>query len=154
MIIGCLFAAVCIGVIMVMHRSEGRMARITCDGVEVAVIAFGESETGQGEKFYLIRNVESGAVTEVFDVYPALPDEGNFNLLSVTDGKVRMEAADCRDQICVRHRPVSDSGESIICLPHRFVVEITDHAEGSAGNAEPVRDIQEDTEVILDGVVE
>jgi hypothetical protein len=36
-----------------------------------------------------------------------------------------MEAADCRDQICVHHIPISGSGESIICLPHKLVVTVT-----------------------------
>lgn len=135
LIIGCLFTAVCLGLFFLLHRDEGRMARITCDGVEAAVILFRDTEPG--EQFYLIRNTGKDVVTEVFDAYPVLPEEGNYNLLSVEDGKVCMAASDCRDQICVRHRPVSGSGESIICLPHRLVVEITG-----------------DTEVILDGVVE
>lgn len=48
----------------------------------------------------------------------------DFNLLAVSDACVRMEAADCRDQICVHHIPIAGGGESIICLPHKLVVEI------------------------------
>ena len=93
-----------------------------------------------------------------------IPDEGAFNLFSVTDGVVRMEAADCRDQICVRHRAVSAVGESIICLPHKLVVEITTaetHLRGTGkeqtgqGNFEDRKDNSQDsTEEALDGVVE
>ena len=35
-----------------------------------------------------------------------------------------MEWADCPDQICVNHRPVSRNGESIICLPNEVVVSV------------------------------
>lgn len=49
---------------------------------------------------------------------------GQTNTLVVEQGKVRMKEADCPDQICVKHRPVSRTGESIVCLPNRIVVEI------------------------------
>ena len=42
----------------------------------------------------------------------------------IKDGKVRMEDADCPDQICVNHRAISRDGESIICLPNQTVVTI------------------------------
>jgi len=35
-----------------------------------------------------------------------------------------MLEADCRDGICVDHTPISLNGETIICLPHRLVIEI------------------------------
>ena len=37
---------------------------------------------------------------------------------------VRMESSDCHNQVCVNHKPISRSGESIICLPHKVVVQI------------------------------
>lgn len=155
LIVGCLLASVFISVFFVLNRSAGKMANISCDGVEVAVIAFGESEFERGEKFYLIRSTRTDVTIEVFDEYPVLPEEENFNLLSVADGEVSIAAADCRDQICVRHRPVSDDGESIICLPHRFVVEISSEAEGSKNNAEATQNQQDrNREDTLDGVVE
>ena len=93
-----------------------------------------------------------------------IPDEGAFNLFSVTDGVVRMEAADCRDQICVRHRAVSAVGESIICLPHKLVVEITTgeaHLRGTEKEQTGQRNLgdrkdnsQDSAEETLDGVVE
>ena len=38
------------------------------------------------------------------------------NRLVISGGSAVMEWADCPDQICVDHRPVSSGGESIICL--------------------------------------
>ena len=35
-----------------------------------------------------------------------------------------MESSDCHNQVCVNHKPISRSGESIICLPHKVVVQI------------------------------
>ncbi len=50
--------------------------------------------------------------------------EDCYNILKIKDGKAKMISADCPDQICVKHRPVSLKGETIICLPHKVVVEI------------------------------
>lgn len=49
---------------------------------------------------------------------------GGTNRLVIEDGTARMEWADCPDQICVNHRPVSRNGESIICLPNEVVVSV------------------------------
>lgn len=48
--------------------------------------------------------------------------EGNTAVIE--SGTVRMRWADCKNQICVRHPAISKKGETIICLPHRIVVEI------------------------------
>ncbi len=57
--------------------------------------------------------------------------EGFFNVLKIEEGKAEITAADCPDLICVKHRPVCRAGETIICLPHRVVVEIITSREGS-----------------------
>ena len=56
---------------------------------------------------------------------PDLPSCVSYNLLYTSAKEVQMVAADCRDQICVHHRPITGSGENIICLPHRLVAELT-----------------------------
>ena len=51
-------------------------------------------------------------------------DVNDKNKVLIRDRKVRMEDADCPDQICVNHRAISRDGESIICLPNQTVVTI------------------------------
>lgn len=51
------------------------------------------------------------------------------NKIVIKNGLVVIEEATCRDQICVLHRPVSFNGETIVCLPHRLVVEIHSRTE-------------------------
>lgn len=46
------------------------------------------------------------------------------NTLVIKDGAADMISADCPDQICVKHSPISRAGESIICLPNKVVVTI------------------------------
>ena len=54
-------------------------------------------------------------------------EDGEFqNEISITDGKVTVTSANCRDLVCVKHHAIEKEGESIICLPHKLVVAITD----------------------------
>ncbi len=46
------------------------------------------------------------------------------NTLLIKGGKADMIVADCPDQVCVKHTPVSKVGETIICLPNKVVITI------------------------------
>ena len=46
------------------------------------------------------------------------------NLLHIENGSAWLEDADCPDQICVNTGKIKYAGQSIICLPHKVVVEI------------------------------
>ncbi|OJU08502.1 MAG: hypothetical protein BGN88_14900 [Clostridiales bacterium 43-6] len=54
---------------------------------------------------------------------------GRTNTLVIKDGYAFMESADCNDQICVHHRKISRTDESIICLPNKVVVTIVNAKE-------------------------
>lgn len=61
-----------------------------------------------------------------------IPDKQNAtNIIRIQDGKVKMEEADCPDQICVSHRAIQFNNESIVCLPHQVVVEIQNKDDSS-----------------------
>lgn len=47
-----------------------------------------------------------------------------YNLLLIGESEVRVTDADCPDQLCIRQRAISRKGESIICLPHKLVIQI------------------------------
>lgn len=49
------------------------------------------------------------------------------NRIVIKNHSVFMEYADCPDQYCVKHKPVSNANETIVCLPHKLVVEV--HSE-------------------------
>ena len=55
--------------------------------------------------------------------------EENYNLLFINNGKASISDADCPDGLCVRSRSISRNGESIICLPHKLVIEIESKEE-------------------------
>jgi len=47
------------------------------------------------------------------------------NRLIIRDNKAFIVEADCPDQLCVRQGAISHTGETLVCLPHRLVVEIS-----------------------------
>ncbi len=53
----------------------------------------------------------------------------NYNTLVIENGKARISSADCPDGICVETRAVSYVGETIVCLPHKVVVEVIGDTE-------------------------
>ncbi|EOT30378.1 NusG domain II-containing protein [Enterococcus saccharolyticus] len=57
-------------------------------------------------------------------------DDGDFNLIEIQGDRIRIKEADCGDQICVRRGWASKNGETIVCLPHKLVIEIQT-ADGS-----------------------
>ena len=130
LIIVCLLTAALLGVFFVVQRETGSEVRILYDGIELKRVALystlKDSGTGTGSQYFLITYRDDVVGVETFGSRPEpkLAEETSYNLISVTGGMVVVEAADCKDQICVRHKPVSSKGESIICLPHRLVVEI------------------------------
>lgn len=84
-----------------------------------------------------------GNVTQTYSLYEnrtvdiVTGDNNEFmNTLVIEDGKAYMSDADCPDKICKEHRPISYSGETIVCLPHRIVIEIT--AENSVPDLDAV----------------
>ncbi|MBQ2815231.1 MAG: NusG domain II-containing protein [Clostridia bacterium] len=50
----------------------------------------------------------------------------NTNTLVIKDCKAYIKSATCPDKICVGHRPISKDGETIVCLPHKIVISVTE----------------------------
>ena len=46
------------------------------------------------------------------------------NTLVIEGGKAHIEDADCPDHYCEDQGKVSKTGETIVCLPHKLVVEV------------------------------
>lgn len=50
------------------------------------------------------------------------------NILQISGGKVWLTDADCPDKICVNTGKIQHPGQSIICLPHKVVIEIKEES--------------------------
>lgn len=67
-------------------------------------------------------------------IYTVKSEDGE-NTFEIKDGVVEVTEADCRDGICVNHAPVCLDGETIICLPHKLVIEIVGGEKGTLDGA-------------------
>lgn len=59
-----------------------------------------------------------------------IENEYGFNRIVIENNMVSITEADCHNEECVNSKSISKVGESIICLPHRLVVEICGNKEG------------------------
>lgn len=81
-------------------KEAGSVAIITVDGEEYGRYALNQEER-------IVLDTEQG-----------------HNVLVVSGEGIYMEEADCPDQICVHQGEIRMELETIVCLPHRIVVEI------------------------------
>lgn len=58
--------------------------------------------------------------------------DGSTNLLIIEDGKAYVGEASCPDGLCVSQGKVSKNGQSIVCLPNRVVVEVSDDKQSDS----------------------
>lgn len=163
LIIACLFAAFLAGFFLIVYRRVGNTISISRDGVELYIIDLEDIHSDKNTQYYLICYEEgqdgyTGQDVHImhFEQYPEVPAGQRYNLFSVTNGTVTMEAADCKDQICVRHIPISSDRESIICLPNKLVIEMNGSAASRMTESDEMdrNGMPEDgTDEPLDGVV-
>ena len=96
---------ICLAFIILIRNFTSSVAVIYQDGVEIA-------------------QIDLSRVTESYTI----PLEGNVIL--VEPGAIRMQSANCPDQICVHQGVLRDAGR-IVCLPNRVLIEMK-HAKNEA----------------------
>ncbi|MEJ67886.1 hypothetical protein EDI36_13575 [Listeria monocytogenes] len=70
--------------------------------------------------------------TESFDVKQ--PD-GHTNTIEVSGEEIRINKANCNDQVCVRTGAIDKQGDTVVCLPHKLVIEVK-ASDGSSGDSD------------------
>ena len=146
--------AVFLGIFFITNRRSGSIVTISHDGMELYRIDM--EDVSVYPHYYLIEYRENGQDIHIMhsEQYLDLPEAQHYNLLSVVDGSVSMEAADCRDQICVQHIPFKNDRESIICLPNKLVIEIrsrNDFKMQQPGSPDPDGKSEDESNESLDG---
>lgn len=96
------------GICHAITRTEGNTVVVTVDG-----------------EIYETYSLEKNQTVTVKTKY-------GTNTFTIKDGKVSMKEADCPDKTCTEHYAVGNANESIICLPHKFVIEIQGEKEESS----------------------
>ncbi|MFR6291662.1 MAG: NusG domain II-containing protein [Peptococcaceae bacterium] len=79
--------------------------------------------------------IQDGVILHTFDLSDTedtvfqVESPYGVNEIQVQDGTIRTLSADCPDQTCVRMGALSPTGLPIVCLPHRLVIQYTEHTE-------------------------
>lgn len=84
-------------------------------------------------KIYGTYSLEKNQVIEI--------EEGSFyNKIRVEDGKAYMEEANCPDGYCEEQGKISRHTQTIVCLPHKLVVEVLEADNDTKANEEEIPD--------------
>lgn len=57
------------------------------------------------------------------------PSKGQYNIIEIKKGRIRNKEDNSPDQIAVRTGWISEVGQTAICIPHDFVIEIITNGE-------------------------
>lgn len=71
-----------------------------------------------------VDGIEYGRYPLNADLEVVISTEHGENTLVIKDGEADVASADCPDKTCVRARSAVNSGEMIVCLPHKVMVKI------------------------------
>lgn len=96
-----------IAVILLLSGHKGSTVQVRVDGEVIETFSLSEDRT------YEITGIDGGK-----------------NILIIENGEAWMDDADCPDKLCVNMGKISKSGQSVVCLPHKVVVEISDDQGG------------------------
>ncbi len=84
----------------VFFKTDGKTVEITVDGENFGVYQLDKDQTIE------------------------VKSDFGVNIVEIKDGRVRVTEADCPDKYCVSHVPVENHGETVVCLPHKMIVEV------------------------------
>lgn len=98
--------------------------------VAVLLVSLFVYKATRSEGKYVIVS-KDGKITDSYSLYndktvTLKSVDNKTNTLVIKDGKAYIKSADCPDKICVSHSEISKVGESIVCLPHKIVVYISE----------------------------
>lgn len=58
------------------------------------------------------------------DTEERVETEYGMNIIAIKDGYADCIDADCKDKLCVSQKKINKVNQTIVCLPHKLVVEI------------------------------
>ena len=65
-------------------------------------------------------------------------DNGHTNHITIKDGMVSMAYSTCKNQVCVNAGAISETRDSIVCLPNKVMIEIQGTAKNEGGDVDVI----------------
>ena len=108
----------------------------------VALIIYAFLYLSSSEGDIVIVKVDGTVVKELplnqDDEFTVSGFQGGINSIIIRNGSVLASDADCPDKLCVKTGKINRAGETIVCLPHRVVVEIKSNSVSDNDNIDSV----------------
>ena len=64
--------------------------------------------------------------------------DGHTNHITIKDGMVSMAYSTCKNQVCVNAGAISETRDSIVCLPNKVMIEIQGSAKNEGGGVDVI----------------
>ena len=93
-------------------------------GILLTVGIYLFSKTGESVRITIDGTVYGTYSLDEDREIPVERDGSVINVVRIEDGSVRMEQATCPDALCIRQGAISRERQTIVCLPHKLVVEV------------------------------
>lgn len=58
------------------------------------------------------------------EIFVINSDNGHFNKVVIQKNKISISEADCPDKVCMKTGPISNPGDTLVCLPHKLIIII------------------------------
>ncbi len=83
---------------------------------------------------------------QLYGTYSLLQDQtievvqenGHTNYITINDGKVSMTFSNCKNQVCVNSGAISQTKDSIVCLPNKVMIEIKGSDKNEGGGIDVI----------------
>lgn len=100
------------------------MGGLLLSGILLTVGIYLFSKTGESVRITIDGTVYGTYSLNEDREIPVERDGSVINVVRIEDGSVRMEQATCPDALCIRQGAISRERQTIVCLPHKLVVEV------------------------------
>lgn len=96
---------------------------VTLLGIQKAYGSSGDTVTiTVNQKVYGTYNLDQDKTIQI-------KNESGTNIVRIQNHEVWMEEADCPDGYCMEQGHISQSHQTLVCLPHKLVVEVSDTSD-------------------------
>lgn len=106
-----------------MKKADGIIIAAVLIAAAVFLIAAWGQRDGRTAVLYA-DNIELGRYPLTQDITIPVELEKGYNIVVISEGTVSVTEADCANQVCVHTPAVSRTGETVVCLPHKFYIVI------------------------------
>lgn len=103
----------------------------------IAIFTWQQAQV-DGEKLIAVISLENEVIDQInlsdhegHDQFDITTHDHEINTIELSDGRIQIKSATCRDQVCVRTGFINRAGQTIVCLPHQLVIEIQNIGDDS-----------------------